>query len=271
VAPTLSEVIVALERLAPLRFAEAWDNVGLIIEPDLTGPALSCSRVLFTIDLTDAVASEAEHWGASLIVAYHPPIFGGLKRLRASVPAERVVVRCLRAGISVYSPHTALDAAPDGVNQWLLAAFGAGERAPCLPSALDGRYGQGRYVELLEPLSLEAAVAAVKAHLGLSHVRLSAAAAHSDVERPIRRIAVCAGAGGSVFEKLSGYDLLITGELRHHDLRERAASGTSVILCEHTNTERGFLPIFAERLGRSLGSEVSLRVATCDRDPLSVV
>jgi putative NIF3 family GTP cyclohydrolase 1 type 2 len=123
----------------------------------------------------------------------------------------------------------------------------------------------------LEPVSLEAAVAAVKAHLGLSHVRLSAAAAHLDAERPIRRIAVCAGAGGSVFEKLSGYDLLITGELRHHDVRERAASGTSVILCEHTNTERGFLPIFAERLGRSLGSEVSLRVATCDRDPLSVV
>jgi len=234
-------------------------------------PAAGCPRVLLTIDLTEEVVSEAERRGASLIIAYHPPLFGGLKRLRASVPSERVAVRCLMSGISVYSPHTALDAAPDGVNDWLLAPFGRGERGPCVPSPLDPRFGQGRFVELLEPISLRAALEAVKRHLGLSHVRLSTALAHTDVERPIRRVAVCAGAGGSVFEKLTGYDLFITGELRHHDVRERAASGTSVILCDHTNTERGFLPVFAERLRRLLGSEISFDIASCDRDPLSVV
>jgi dinuclear metal center YbgI/SA1388 family protein len=271
VTPALNEVLAAVERLAPLRFAEPWDNVGLLIEPNVTAQTAACHRVLLTIDLTDAVLSEAEQQGASLVIAYHPPIFGGLKRLRASVPNERVAVRCLLSGISVYSPHTALDAAPDGVNDWLLAPFGVGDRGPCVPSPLDPRFGQGRFVELVEPLPLRTAVELVKRHLGLSHVRLSTAPRHAEVEQPIRRVAVCAGAGGSVFEKLSGYDLLITGELRHHEVRERAAAGTSVILCDHTNTERGFLPVFAERLRRELGSKVRFDIASCDRDPLSIV
>lgn len=267
----LTDVLESLERLAPLRFAEPWDNVGLLLEPVPLASAPRLDRVLLTIDLSEAVLSEATALGATCIIAYHPPIFSGLKRLRSSQPGERVVLGCLARQISVFSPHTALDAAPGGVNDWLLDAFGPGTRRPCLPHPLDAAYGQGRELTLQQPIALNDAVAQVKRHLGLSHVRVSSTSAHEGGAAVIRKLAVCAGAGGSVFEKLSGYDLYVTGEMRHHDVRERAAAGASVILCEHTNTERGYLRVLAERLSTAHHGRVRFEVSSCDRDPLSLV
>lgn len=271
VAASLSQILASLEQQAPLRFAEAWDNVGLLLEPAPVEAAAPVSQVLLTIDLSDEVVSEAEALAVTLIIAYHPPIFQGLKRLRSSEPAERAILRCVAGGIAVYSPHTALDAAPAGVNDWLLDAFGAGERAPCLPHVADARFGQGRGLRLATPLPLTAAVAAIKLHLGLARLRLAAAAAHAAGGALVRSIAVCAGAGGSVFEKLSGFDLYLTGEMRHHDVRARVLSGSSVVLCDHTNTERGFLPVLAARLRDATSGNVQFHVAACDRDPLAIV
>jgi dinuclear metal center YbgI/SA1388 family protein len=270
VTAPLLEVTSLLERLAPLQFAESWDNVGLLLEPALHGQAAELEVALLTIDLSEQVVEEAEELGAKLIIAYHPPIFQGLKRLRGSRPAERVVLRCAAAGITVFSPHTALDAAPDGVNAWLTEAFAAGARGPCIPSVVDARFGQGRSVRLHEAVSLSDAVGAVKRHLGLARVRVAAAVEH-ELDAPlIRNIAVCAGVGGAVFEQLSGYDLFVTGEMRHHDVRARTLQGSSVILSEHTHTERGFLPVLAERLRAQMNERVMFQVSQCDREPLSL-
>ena len=265
----LSDVLAAIQKLAPLAFAEPWDNVGLLLEPVPLAEGAPARQVLLTIDLSDAVVDEAEALRAELIIAYHPPIFQGLKRLRSSEPGERVLLRCAARGMAIFSPHTALDAAPDGVNAWLLGAFGAGERGPCLPHGLDARFGQGRFVRLEQAISLTEAVTAIKRHLLLPLLRVSAPTQDRDL-KPIRSIAVCAGAGGAVFEKLSGFDLFLTGEMRHHDVRARALSGSSVILCDHTHTERGFLPVLASRLARETPA-VTFHVSQCDRDPLSIV
>lgn len=114
----------ALGRLAPLSLAEPWDNVGLLVGEatgDLTGPTLC------TIDLTEAVMAEAESLGCSAIIAYHPPIFAPMKRLVCTDTKQRIVHRAVRAGMSIYAPHTALDGAPDGLNDWLISGFGAGD------------------------------------------------------------------------------------------------------------------------------------------------
>lgn len=271
-ARPLSDVLGALERLAPLGFAEPWDNVGLLVEPRAASTA-TVTHALLTIDLDDDVLSEAERLGAELVIAYHPPIFQGLKRVRASAPGERTVVRAIAAGIFVFSPHTALDAAPDGVNDWLLDAFAPAEapRIPCLPHPADGRYGAGRSLTLAEPLTMADAVVRLKRHLGLSQLRVAAASEHASGAGQIRRIAVCAGAGGSVFEKLSGFDLYVTGEMRHHDVRARILAGSSVVLSEHTHTERGYLQILAKRLSAETASNVAFHVSACDRDPLTLV
>lgn len=264
--------MATFERIAPLAFAEAWDNVGLLIEPyrERQRDVSTISQLVLTIDLDDGVVSEAQAVGAELIVAYHPPIFSGLKRIRSSQPEERCVARCLAHGIAVFSPHTALDAAPAGVNDWLLDAFGAGQRSPCVPHPRDARFGQGRRLELIEPLSLELALERVKAHLGLAHLRVAAAERHVAGEL-LKNVAVCAGSGGSVFEQLDGFDLYVTGELRHHDVRSKLARGASVLLCDHSNTERGYLPRLAQRIARECDEQVVCHVAHTDREPLRVL
>jgi dinuclear metal center YbgI/SA1388 family protein len=271
-APTLRDVLAELERLAPLHLAESWDNVGLLLEPRSLDTA--CARVLLTIDLTRAVLEEARTFGADLVVAYHPVLFGGVKRLRRSVPAEELLLSALSAEITVYSPHTALDAVAGGMTDWLAAALGPGVRHVIVPASSAGDLevatsGQGRRVTLAQPLSLERAVANIKTHLGLSQLRLAAAARHQSGEE-VRTLAVCPGAGGSVFERVGDVDLLLTGEMRHHDVLARVARGTSVVLCDHSNSERGYLPVWAADVAARLAG-VEVRVAQTDRDPLEIL
>lgn len=254
----------ALETLAPLSGAEPWDNVGMLLEP---AGRSEFSRAFLTIDLNDVTWAEADEQGADLVIAYHPPIFSGLKRLRASAPGERILVQALQKHVTIYSPHTALDAAVGGMNDWLVSALGEGNVRPLVPQFEGAKSGAGRVIELAQPVSLECALARIKAHLGLAHLRLSESPSGG---REVHRFAVCPGAGGSVFEKLGQVDLLLTGEMRHHDVLSRAARGTHVILTDHTNTERGFLPLFAEKI-RAACPGLTVSVSERDRDPLRVV
>ncbi|HEV8247095.1 MAG TPA: Nif3-like dinuclear metal center hexameric protein [Polyangiaceae bacterium] len=375
---TLQRTLELLESLAPLSFAESWDNVGLLVEPELPSEGRPISRVLFTIDLTKAVLDEAERLAVELVVAYHPVIFKGLMRVRASQASETVVAGALARGIAVYSPHTACDAAPAGVNDWLAQAVGPGVVTPlvsaqrCTPGdeyklvvfvpaesadtlrhalaragagvigaysdcsfnlqgtgtffghegtdpavgtagklervdelrlemVCHGRslpgvaraieeahpyeepawdlyplapkpalgFGMGRAVELSEPAPLGELAARVKRHLGLDWLRVAACKRHAE-GAAIRRVAVCAGAGRSLFERAAGFDLYLSGELGHHDVLAKNADGASVILCEHGNSERGFLPHFAARLARASEGALETLVAETDREPLAI-
>lgn len=123
----IRDLIAAMDRIAPTRFAEPWDNVGLLIG-DASAPL---SRALLTIDLTPAVLAEAVSLRCEAVVAYHPPIFDGLKRLTAGSMAFEAA----RRGIAVYSPHTALDAATGGTNDVLANLLGLTNIAPLRPTA----------------------------------------------------------------------------------------------------------------------------------------
>ena len=86
----------------------------------------------------------------------------------------------------------------------------------------------------------------------------------------IGSIAVCAGSGSSVLEG-SKADLWITGEMSHHEVLDAVHNGTSIILCDHSNTERGFLKVFASELSSILNNAVSVQVSDLDADPLQIV
>lgn len=265
-AVELTEVVTLLESFAPLRLAADWDNVGLLLEPHPIADA-RVSKILLTIDLREPVLEEALAEGADLIVAYHPPIFGGLKRLTHASVVGRIAIAALREGVSIYSPHTALDACRGGLNDWLASAFGSGSSQPIDPDPTSPDEGQGRTIDLDRPIALDEAITRVKAHLELDYVR---------VARPgpgggqVQRVAVCAGAGGSVLSNVAA-DLYLTGEMRHHDILAKLAQGAAVIVCDHTNTERGYLPVLASRLRDGLGERASIVVSARDADPLSIV
>jgi dinuclear metal center YbgI/SA1388 family protein len=121
----LSELVSVLEEIAPSRFAEPWDNVGLLCG-DLKQ---SLSRVMLCIDYTKQVADEARSQKCDAVIAYHPPIFDGLKKITGDGPAA-LVFDAVSSGIALYSPHTALDVADGGTNDLLADILGLTSRRP---------------------------------------------------------------------------------------------------------------------------------------------
>lgn len=137
-----------MEEWAPTSAAESWDNVGLLVG----NPEAEVKRVLLAIDFTRAVANEAFAASTSLVIAYHPPIFEGLKRLGPSSD----VFRAIEKHVAIYSPHTALDVAEGGTNDVLADAVGLGARGPLRPTAAkDAEYKLVTFVpeEHLEKVS----------------------------------------------------------------------------------------------------------------------
>lgn len=130
-------------------------------------------------------------------------------------------------------------------------------------------HGQGRMSVLDQPVTIATAVEKMKTHLGLSHLRLALGAGQT-LESSVRSVAVCAGSGASVLNGVKA-DLFVTGEMSHHEVLDAAARGTSVILSEHSNSERGFLSVFRERLAVRVPESVSVLLSRADRDPLQVV
>lgn len=124
---TIADLCDAMERIAPTWSAADWDNVGLLVG---TGE-WPLRRLLLSIDLMPGVLDEAIAGGFDAIISYHPPIFRGLKRFRPGRSSpEGVAAAALSNRIAVYSPHTALDAAPGGTNDTLARIVGIPISAP---------------------------------------------------------------------------------------------------------------------------------------------
>ncbi|KAI9727288.1 MAG: hypothetical protein M1828_006907 [Chrysothrix sp. TS-e1954] len=110
----------AMRTLYPEHLADhSFDNTGLLLQAPWNRRRAQKPTVLLTIDLTRAVASEAIEKGVDCIVAYHPIIFRGLKKLTFEDPQQTSLLRLAQEGISVYCPHTAVDSAEDGNADWL--------------------------------------------------------------------------------------------------------------------------------------------------------
>ena len=93
--------------------------------------------------------------------------------------------------------------------------------------------------------------------------------------RRVRTVALCAGSGGSVFKSLSmDVDVLFTGELSHHEVLAAVEQGKYVILCGHSNTERGYLQTLRQKLQQEVAVEheaLEVVISEQDKDPLEII
>ncbi len=108
----VKEVIDYLESIAPLSLQEDYDNAGLLI-----GKADEvCKGILVSLDVTEAIVEEAIKENCNLIVAHHPIIFRGIKKLNGKNYVERTVIAAIKNDIAIYAIHTNLDNVLEGVN-----------------------------------------------------------------------------------------------------------------------------------------------------------
>lgn len=125
----INDVIQILEKLAPLHYAEDFDNVGLLVGNRNT----PLTNILVTHDTLETVVDEAISKNCNLIVSFHPIIFSGLKKLNGNNYVERTVIKAIENKIAIYALHTAFDNDWNGVNTTICDALGLVNRKILVP------------------------------------------------------------------------------------------------------------------------------------------
>jgi dinuclear metal center YbgI/SA1388 family protein len=133
--PTVAAVVEFLESFAPPDLAADWDNVGLL----LGQRGAAAGRLMTCLTVTPDSATEAVEDRAQLIVSHHPVLFRAARRLTDDTPEGRTLLALARAGVAVYSPHTAFDNTPGGINDLLASRLGLAGTAPLRPQKGGGQ------------------------------------------------------------------------------------------------------------------------------------
>jgi len=231
---TLGQVTAALENIAPLHLAEAWDNVGLL-SGEKSAPV---RRVLLAMDLTPAVYADALAQRADLVFLYHPPIFKPLKNIRndgQDPPA--LALKLATHKIWVYAPHTALDTVAGGTNDVLAALLGA-----TVTGSFSNQPGQGSYLKLVTFVP-ESAVERV------AEAVFAAGAGHIGTKSKYTRCSFRTPGTGTFFGDESTHpavgqrgQLEQVAEIRLETIlpADRAAAVVSALRCSHPYEEPAF-------------------------------
>lgn len=221
------------------------------------------------------------------LIITDPFIFRGLKSIDLADPQQRILLQLAQKNIAVYCPHTAVDAVPGGLNDWLVDIICGGPQqgqgrsavqptsAPP-PAGFEGS-GYGRRVDFPQPLGLADLVRRLADGLGgLKHVMVAAprgGGPGASSTRVVRSAAVCAGSGWDVL-KSCPVDVLVTGEMTHHNALRATMEGKVVITVFHSNSERAYLK---QRMQPALEAELrkadagaQVLVSTEDADPFEI-
>ncbi|MDG1804888.1 Nif3-like dinuclear metal center hexameric protein [Flavicella sp.] len=126
---TIKDITNSIEELAPLNYAEGFDNVGLLVGDYKT----EVSGVLVTLDTLENVVEEAIEKKCNLIVSFHPIVFSGLKKINGNNYVERVIIKAIKHDIAIYSMHTALDNSINGVNAKICDVLGLKNKHILIP------------------------------------------------------------------------------------------------------------------------------------------
>lgn len=222
-AANLSQVVKVLEKLYPLRYAEEWDEPGLIVGDPFT----PVHKIYCAVDPTEAIVEEALEWGADLLVTHHPLFFRSVHSVSGMGFRGEIVNRLIHGHCGLWVGHTNADAAHRGVSEALADGLGLVEQAPLVPiddPSSEYPVGLGRVGNLPQAMSLEALAHSVADVVPPTGRGIDIA---GDLSMQVTRVAVLGGSGDSMFDEVraSHADVYVTSDLRHHpvlDARQQA-------------------------------------------------
>ena len=241
---TVGEVFTFLQEKAPFELQEGFDNAGFLVGRE--GAAVS--KILVTLDITEAVVQEAVEQGAQLIVSHHPVIFGGAKSVTDQTVAGRILLTLVENHISAICAHTNLDTVEGGVNDALALRLGLTDIGLLKQDGIDGQgrpYGIGRVGHVPEQSLYDFALS-VKRLLGANGLRIV------DGGKPVHRVAVGGGACGDLMGSAlaEGCDTFVTSDIKYHSFLEAKALGLNLIDAGHFPTEDVVCPVLLDWLSQ---------------------
>ena len=242
------DIIEIIERTYPRQAAMEWDNVGLLVGRT----DKEVNSVLVALDLTDEVLKEAVESKVDMIVTHHPLIFAPLKKITNEHFIGNRVVNLLQHDISYYAMHTNYDVL--GMAQLAGDLFGLNSTEALDVTDAESQEGIGRIGDLEHTITLEACCKRVKESFALDAVKV-----FGDMKREIKRVAISPGSGKSMLKAALAKkaDVLITGDIDHHEGIDAVAQGTAIIDAGHYGLEHIFIKDMTEYLRDNL-SDVSV-------------
>lgn len=234
------EVMEIIEKRYPKRYALEWDNVGLQVGRS----DKEVEKIYIALDATDEVIAEAAEWGADMLITHHPMIFKALKKVNDEDFISRRVMKLIQNDISYYAMHTNYDVMgmADLAGEFLHMEDAEVLEVTCVEkNASCGEMkeeGIGRVADLKETMTLKECCEFVKEQFALPNVKV-----FGNPDMPVRRIAVSPGSGKSVIRAAleKEADVLITGDIDHHEGIDAVAQGMAVMDAGHYGIEHIFI------------------------------
>ena len=200
----VKNVIDILEKFAPLDLAESWDNTGWQI--NLNNP--KANKLLICLSLTPKILSQAIEQGCDFIVAHHPLIFSGIKKIEYKTVTQKLIVDCIKNNIQVYCAHTNLDCAQGGVNDTLCEKLGL--------TPIETIENFVKIAQLPEKMSLDSFILKLKISLNAPKIKLI----NPNFIQEVKKVALCSGSGGDFINKIKDVDVFVTGDIKYHTALE---------------------------------------------------
>ena len=239
------EIMQILEEQSPAALACDWDNVGLLIG----SPEKEVNKIYVAVDATEEVVEEAVNSGADLLLTHHPMIFKGVKQINSQSFIGRRILTLAEHRIGCFAMHTNFDIAPGCMADLAAQRLGILDGQPLeVTGEVDGQpVGIGKVGHLKAPMSLKELAARVKEAFGLPFVTLYGM---EGVQEPVTRVAVSPGSGGSMLKHgiAAGAQVLVTGDIGHHEGIDAVADHMAVIDGGHYGLEHLFIPFMKEYL-----------------------
>jgi len=249
-------IIKMIEEKYARTYAMSWDNVGL-----LAGRSdKEVKKIYVALDATDDVVDAAVEMGADMLVTHHPLIMSGLKKVTDGDFIGNRLIRLIQSDISYYAMHTNYDVrgmadlAGEKLqleNAQVLEVTGVSEENE------EVQEGIGRIADFSESVTLRQSCEMVKEAFSLDTVKV-----FGNLEKQITRIAICPGSGKSVISTAlqKGAEVLVTGDIGHHDGIDAVAQNLAIIDAGHYGLEHIFIKDMTEYLNDNL-SDIEVKGA----------
>ena len=241
----LNTVLNALQSIAPLEFAESWDNVGLLVG----NRSRTIERAMTCLTLTATTLAEAIQQRAQLVICHHPIPFKPLAKITDDTTTGKLLVQAIEAGIAIYSPHTAWDNAKTGINQQLASFLELNNVKPLqafAPSiSTDESLGIGRYGKFSTPVSIADILNLIRQKIP----KIQARHTHSE-DHCVSKVGIICGSGGSMLALAArrGCDAMLTGEATYHQCIEAESLGIAMLMIGHHASESFAMKELASQL-----------------------
>lgn len=255
----VKDIAAAIEDFAPKGLQESYDNTGL----QVGNPEMEVSAVLLCLDVTEDVLTEAIERRCNLIVTHHPLLFHGLKEVTGRTATERIVIRAIRENVAIYSAHTNLDSAWEGVSYEIAHILHLHSLSVLDPKEGNPENGLGVVGDIQPTPKLEF-LRKLKDAFKVKCLRYSG----QSPQLVVRKVAVCGGAGASLIRAAisAGADVIVTGDVKYHDFTTYALD---IIIADigHYESELCTKDIFS-RIIRSVYPECVIYFSEREHNPV---